>query len=354
MWHENKQEDRIVKRNGKIELLRFLGVVFIMNAHFGYNADRPFLGGWYYVEFFFIITGFFTMRRFFHEEVVGGTERVRTALTYTFRKFVKFLPYTTVAILITYVANNWKYLQAGQPGNFLHSLENMPAEMLYLSAANPDGSEMFTIWFLSAMFLVFPLFCLLLMMKNKPLAGWICFATATFYYLHTYDYGSHVFPNQLVRAFAGLCLGACVSMLSEKLGELRLGRGWRMILSMVEVVTYLIPILTCYKHITFLRGNLICFIVSVAIIFSGQSLIPDMSCKLFSWLGKLSMPLYVWHIAVVSVIFAGFTGLSTTKQELIFWGGSFAAALVNMGILAWVHRKSSQNSEAVSEAPARK
>ncbi len=221
--------------------------------------------------------------------------------------------------------------------------------MLYLSAANPDGSEMFIIWFLSAMFLVFPLFCLLLMMKNKPLAGWICFATATFYYLHTYDYGSHVFPNQLVRAFAGLCLGACVSMLSEKLGELRLGRGWRMILSMVEVVAYLIPILTCYKHITFLRGNLICFIVSVAIIFSGQSLIPDMSCKLFSWLGKLSMPLYVWHVAVVSVIFAGFTGLSTTKQELIFWGRSFVAALVNMGILAWVHRKSRQRREAVSE-----
>ena len=65
-----------MKRNGKIELLRFLGVVFIMNAHFGYNADRPFLGGWYYVEFFFIITGFFTMRRVFHEEVVGGTVRV--------------------------------------------------------------------------------------------------------------------------------------------------------------------------------------------------------------------------------------------------------------------------------------
>ena len=158
-----------------------------------------------------------------------------------------------------------------------------------------------------------------------------------------------MFPNQLVRAFAGLCLGACVSMLSEKLGELRLGRGWRMILAMVEVVTYLIPILICYKHITFLRGNLICFIVSVAIIFSGQSLIPDMSCKLFSWLGKLSMPLYVWHVAVVSVIFAGFTGLSMTEQELIFWGRSFVAALVNMGILACVHRKSRQSREAVSE-----
>lgn len=182
-----------------------------MNAHFGYNADRPFLGGWYYVEFFFIITGFFTMRRFFHEDVVGGTERVRTALTYTFRKFVKFLPYTTVAILITYVANNWKYLQAGQPGNFLHSLENMPAEMLYLSAANPDGSEMFTIWFLSAMSLVFPLFCLLLMMKNKPLAGWICFATATFYYLHTYDSG-YVLQAVLVAReaqYAAICVACC-------------------------------------------------------------------------------------------------------------------------------------------------
>lgn len=50
-------------RIGKIELMRFLGAVLIMNAHFGYQ-DRPFQLSWFFVEFFYIITGYFTMRHF--------------------------------------------------------------------------------------------------------------------------------------------------------------------------------------------------------------------------------------------------------------------------------------------------
>lgn len=37
-------------RIGKIELMRFLGAVLIMNAHFGYQ-DRPFQLSWFFVEF---------------------------------------------------------------------------------------------------------------------------------------------------------------------------------------------------------------------------------------------------------------------------------------------------------------
>ena len=40
-------------RIGKIELMRFLGAVLIMNAHFGYQ-DRPFQLSWFFVEFFYI------------------------------------------------------------------------------------------------------------------------------------------------------------------------------------------------------------------------------------------------------------------------------------------------------------
>lgn len=39
-------------RIGKIELMRFLGAVLIMNAHFGYQ-DRPFQLSWFFVEFFY-------------------------------------------------------------------------------------------------------------------------------------------------------------------------------------------------------------------------------------------------------------------------------------------------------------
>lgn len=52
----------------KIETLRFIAAVFIMAGHIyaaiGYDGSFPFPVGWYYVEFFLILTGFFTAKQF--------------------------------------------------------------------------------------------------------------------------------------------------------------------------------------------------------------------------------------------------------------------------------------------------
>ena len=75
-------KETISGRNGKIELLRFLAAIFIMNGHLsqiGFENDRPFLGGWFYVEFFFMLTGYFTMMHFEKKRVEAGIDVV----TYT-------------------------------------------------------------------------------------------------------------------------------------------------------------------------------------------------------------------------------------------------------------------------------
>lgn len=59
-------------RIGKIELMRFLGAVLIMNAHFGYQ-DRPFQLSWFFVEFFYIITGYLYNNRIFYNETFRET-----------------------------------------------------------------------------------------------------------------------------------------------------------------------------------------------------------------------------------------------------------------------------------------
>ena len=331
-------------RIGKIELMRFLGAVLIMNAHFGYQ-DRPFQLSWFFVEFFYIITGYFSMRHFEKQEPQEHFEAVKIAVEYTGKKFVQFLPYTTGAILITYIAMNWHYIGEGAFGNFIRSFENMPFEMLYLSEAAPEGSLLFTMWFLSAMCLVFPFFCLLLMMRNRRLSGMICFYVALFYYLHTFDYGAHEFPNRLVRTFAGLCLGATIALLADWLRGISLNRTCRVWLSVLEVITYVFPIVTCYPHFKFLRGNLLCFVVSVTIIFSGQSMVPDMSCRFFSWLGRLSMPLYVWHIAVLRVIERFFPDVDMLTKVLGFWLGTFALAIGNMYLVGFVKHRLRKDKE---------
>lgn len=78
-------------RIGKIELMRFLGAVLIMNAHFGYQ-DRPFQLSWFFVEFFYIITGYFTMRHFEKQEPQEHFEAVKIAVEYTGKKVCTVSP----------------------------------------------------------------------------------------------------------------------------------------------------------------------------------------------------------------------------------------------------------------------
>lgn len=147
------------------------------------------------------------------------------------------------------------------------------------------------------------------------------------------------------RTFAGLCLGATIALLADWLRGISLNRTCRVWLSVLEVITYVFPIVTCYPHFKFLRGNLLCFVVSVTIIFSGQSMVPDMSCRFFSCLGRLSMPLYVWHIAVLRVIERFFPDVDMLTKVLGFWLGTFALAIGNMYLVGFVKHRLRKDKE---------
>ena len=90
-----------------VDLWKFIAAVMIMIHHLYYlspafeGKDYPGYFAWIYVEFFFILTGYFTYRHF------AGRDRqenlVRSSLSYTYRKFKPFLPYTTIAITLQYL-----------------------------------------------------------------------------------------------------------------------------------------------------------------------------------------------------------------------------------------------------------
>lgn len=54
------------KRNGNVELVRFIGSLIIMASHIenmGFE-NYPFISGWIFVEFFLFITGYYTAKHF--------------------------------------------------------------------------------------------------------------------------------------------------------------------------------------------------------------------------------------------------------------------------------------------------
>ena len=77
------------KRDGKIELLRFMGIIFIMCDHMGHiglgELKRPFTGTWVYVEFFLMLSGFMTAKHFME----GGTSQESSFSIYV-EKSIKY------------------------------------------------------------------------------------------------------------------------------------------------------------------------------------------------------------------------------------------------------------------------
>lgn len=152
-----------MKRNGMVDIYRLL-FIFLIMAHHLYLSFL-FADAWIYVEFFFILSGYFTMKHYVAGEWKSIEEKAEEAITYTLRKFKRIMPYVVVAVLLEYSCD---YIMAGFQGKraLLSMLENMICELCLLSSSGLVNAYVAPIWYVSAMFLVFPLFTFMLSFRK--------------------------------------------------------------------------------------------------------------------------------------------------------------------------------------------
>lgn len=114
-----------------------------------------FADAWIYVEFFFILSGYFTMKHYASGEWESIEEKVEETITYTLHKFKRVMPYVAVAVLLEYSVD---YIMDGFQGirALLSMFENMICEFCLFSSSGLVSANVAPIWYLSAMFLLFP------------------------------------------------------------------------------------------------------------------------------------------------------------------------------------------------------
>ena len=338
-----KEEKQSGSRDGKIEILRFAASLMIVNGHMVYTGatfSRPFSNAWYYVEFFLILTGYFTMRHF--------AVKTENPFVYTWEKFRRFLPFTVPAILCYYLYESLHYLAARDLTGLARNLLSLPLELSLLSAATPWGNHIFTLWFLSAMLVTLPLVCLIIRIPNRYIVGAIAIICPLVYYLHAYDYGSHVYPNQLIRTFCGLMLGVAVYFLTLAVRKVPKHPVWRVIWTVLLVVSYAVPLITGATNTTFLWGNLLCFIVCVTLTFSDVACLPKLSGPVPAYLGRLSMPVYIWQLIVAAVVLdlGKHFSLSAPVRLVLLLLGCIAVGVVNVALYDVLRHKLSRKKRA--------
>lgn len=342
------KETNMKKRCDYIDLLRFLAAIPIIMTHI-FNmgipwGTYPFTYGWVYVEMFFIITGYFSTKHF--ASVVandalpaGPDDRMKRALEYTKKKFIRFLPYTTVIILTEYVFANL-YLLDGGIKNYLFGFSNTLFEMLYLSPATKHTPLAAPVWYLAAMFLVFPVYACLLQMKSRNWLKWLSFILPVLYYGYFGVSGLREYPHDLMRSAACMMIGTNMYLNQERFNAFYAKCRSRLLLTAVEILCLLFTVVVTYRNIgAFMNLCLIAFIVMLSLFFSGRTYTSSVSWPLSGWLGRLSVPLIFWNWTIATIIRSTAPGLDDGTKYVVYFCGCLVVPLAHFAVVEGLRRR---------------
>lgn len=313
---------KIVKNNKRISvlgLIKFLSAIAIVYFHVGISEGDYWEHLWLLVELFFFITGYFTFRHFRKKGNRGVSleQRSKNAIAYTVKKFTPFIPYIVVAIIIKYIA----LLPRSNDASFFSVMKILPLDILLL---NSQVSELnWPLWFLSAMLIVFPLFCIMCQIKHKYTLYILLLTSSIVYYFNIFDGGvSHV--QCLIRAFFAMSTGILVYAFSTYIKKNKRIKRGSIYLLLIWLCLVAVSILclypTRYNSGHKIYGNI--FIVLSAlwlsILLSGKTILSQISSPLMDYFERLSMIIYLIHVPIIYILQLTFLSSMLSDVQLVF------------------------------------
>lgn len=310
---------RIVKNNKRISvlgLIKFLAAIAIVYFHVFPEGHWSHL--WLLVEMFFFITGYFTFKHFRKKENRGKTaeQKSKNAISYTAKKFLPLIPFVLVAISIKYTA-----LILRNDGTSLPSiLKILPLDILLL---NSQTSELnWPLWYLSAMLIVFPLFCYMCQTKQKHTLYIILFTSVIAYYFNFFN-GATDYLGCLIRAFFGMSTGILIYAFSREIRKHRKLKKESIIPFMITLLCMLVSILCLYpsneNNGYSIYGTLymIFTVIWMSILLSGRTILSRISSPFLNYLEKLSMVIYMVHVPIFYILCLPILPFTLSKGQLL-------------------------------------
>lgn len=330
------------KRNDIVDLWRFIACLAIVSYHlFLIVGAAPFRGSWIYVEFFFIISGYFTMLHFDSLNTDKLDDMARLSIMYTLKKFAAFWPYTILAVIFQCVIEFHTEFDFNLSKEALFKFSDIPFDLFFLG-----DSHVPALWYLSAMFMVFPIFCMICQFKSKHLLYIISFFAVVFWCRYTDAAEVGDFPMYLVRAFIFLTTGILVYGVSLNLKNYSFRVFWKSIFTVIEQICMIFTLYVTYYDKEGLESHVIlCFVVALVLMLSRQTYTSRFRGSAFTWLGKLSMVIYIFHWNVGTIIRVYFPNVHNNQKVFAYY---FASVVVSIIIYTIVEKiKKHSNMERI-------
>ena len=340
-------------RNNYIELLRFIFCMIILIHHAGFvspDGSSPLPSGGVIGDAFFMLTGYFACAHIVKMKDKPD-KKMAYSIRYTINKLIKVLPYAGVGIIIAYLFDI-SHIQGGTSvGDMLSRLYNMIVELLLLPMAGIMKTDLISfrnapLWYLSATLVSLPLVMYLAiacedLYKNYLiwflplfLQGWMVrtFGGA----LPWMDYSGIVYSGA-VRGFSSMTMGFgiyyAVKALTKKLGLIEGGK--KVMLTIAELAIFALLLLNIYRGISGYDEIATIYVAAgmLTLALSGLTYTSSINAGFFSYLGRLSLPIYCVHWGVYKWVSAHRCGTGYLAAVLVTFAISAVISIVMIKLL---------------------
>ena len=319
-------------RSGNVELLRFLFIWAIILCHF--NMKEIFLpGGWLGVEFFFIVTGYYLGKKVANKKFTDDWKTIVCEVYKDlWKRIKKIYPYLIISSIIGIIflafSNDWttEYL--------LSYLKYAFGDFIFTQQlGGPAASVCGINWYLSAMLfsvlIIYPF-----LRRNYDLFSLyiapivfllvLCFLEKTNGTLNAVSFYYAGFINSgVLRGIGMMSLGVFLNAINDI--KIKIST-W--IATIIEVVCY--TVVFVYMRIwkgdnALFEFDIILFLaIGCFISLGGYSVFSNLlNGKFFSWLGKMSMVLFMSHFNYSQIYMHNFcykVGLTYSEFEIKICG----------------------------------
>lgn len=342
----------VKKRNGIISFWKFCFCVMIIMFHsyvFAPGNDSLFFNkGYIAVEFFFIVSGFFLARTALSKEDTDTTHLGKETFHFITKKLKTFLPYAILGGLVALI------LQHVYKNVTIYKDISSIWDMLLLRMTGIDCNVVIgQAWYISAMLLCMTLLYPILR-KYKynfiyiaaPLIvllgfGWLSY---TYDCINNPEAWTGLLYKGVIRAFIDLTLGSIVYALYEKIKNIDFTNLGRLIITIIEILgfvfTFFMAQFAPSKKYDFILIPILA--ISILLALSEKTLEYKLfSNKIFFWLEKFSLPLFMFHHIARNIVRDDsiFTSMPYLEKFPIYVILAFVISLIGMWIINFLKSK---------------
>jgi peptidoglycan/LPS O-acetylase OafA/YrhL len=350
------QKKSISKRNGKIELYRFIFCICVLSFH----IEKYILGeaslnegihfaffphGAMGVEFFFILSGFLMAKSIDKSRSLNPQSAnnfsAKEGINFIWKKYISIFPQHLVAFVVAFVV----YVLVNDlnaKGILLSAIDSIPnlflIEMSGINFTNPNHIEWYISCMLIAMAILYPIckkyydkftryFAPLLALL---ILGYMIYTTSS---LTGVTKWTGICYKSLIRAIVELALGTCSYEFSKFLSSKKFTSNQRLIFTLIEFALLVASVL--YVVLTLPRKYevyvLALFFLLVSIAFSGVSYGNKIfNNKISCFLGKITLPIYLAQVSAIDFGNKYFDNISLNIRIVLIYILTFVIAFVVM------------------------